>query len=101
MAVPKGKKAKSPKPPRPTPKAPQGATPNDYSTQRAQPAQKGQRGTRPSPTAREVSLGAPTTEPFRLAPSGKPRKGKGRKEEPPMPRPPPLCPRWVSHPNSA
>ena len=101
MAVPKGKKAQSPKPPRPTPKAPKGLPPTTTRPNVRNQRKKGNEAPRPSPTAREVSLGAPTTEPFRLAPSGKPRKGKGRKEEPPMPRPPPLCPRWVSHPNSA
>ena len=102
MAVPKGKKAKSPQPPRPTPKSP----PRGYPQRLLDPtcATSAKRATRhPAPVRPlERSLWVPpTTEPFRLAPSGKPRKGKGRKEEPPMPRPPPLCPRWVSHPNSA
>ena len=43
----------------------------------------------------------PTTEPFRPAPSGKPERERKRKGGSPMPRPPPVCPRPVSHDRSA
>ena len=89
MAVPKGKKAKSPKPPRPTPKAPKGLPPTTARPNVRSQRKKGNEAPRPSPTAREVSLGAPTTEPFRLAPSGKPQREKERRTTP-MTRAPPL-----------
>ena len=67
MAVPKGKKAKSPKPLGRPPKAPPRGYPPPTTTRpnvRSQ-RKKGNEAPRPSPTAREVALGAPTTEPFR------------------------------------
>ena len=95
LAVPKGKRPKGPDPrgrPRGHPKA---APPNDRDQPPPPRSQRGLAKTGDSAPVRplERSLWVPpTTDPFRLAPSGKPRKGKARKEEPPMPRPPPLCP---------
>ena len=84
MAVPKGKKAKSLKPPRPTPKSP----PRGYPQRLLDPtcAASAKRATRhPAPVRPlERSLWVPpTTEPFRLAPSGKPRKEKEERRNQP------------------
>jgi len=91
------------KTPPPNPAAPRGAPyDRDRLPARPQPARGLAPATRPSQPAREGSLGAPNDRPFPLGARRKARNGKAkRKEEPPMARPPPLCPRPVSHDHSA
>ena len=82
MAVPKGKKAKSPqgRPPKPPKGLPPTTTRPNVRSQR----KKGNEAPRPSPTAREVSLGAPNDRTFPLGAErrGKPAKSDQRRNQP-------------------
>ena len=85
MAVPKGKKAKSPKPlGRPPKSPPKGLPPTTTRPNVRNLRKKGNEAPRPSPTAREVSLGAPNDRTFPLGAErrGKPAKSDQRRNQP-------------------
>ena len=86
LALPAGEKPAAPKP-----RPPRGGPPNDRDRLPvfAPPARTPAPATRPSPPAREGSLGAPNDRTFPPGAERKARKEKG-KEEPRMKRAPPL-----------
>ena len=97
LAVPKGKRPKGPPKPHPSPQRGFPPRPPDPTC-----AASAKRATGlPPQSDRSRGLSGcplrPNLSAWRRAESPK----RKRKEEPTMPRPPPLCPRWVSHPNSA